>query len=212
MDSYLDKLDAQLATGVSARRAILEELHDGLLESVQHHLDGERTPPEAARAAVAEFGDPLEVSLAFAPEIAALRARRIALLLLRTGPLVGLLWAAALIKSPAADPLVQRHELIGAWQAFPLIGIIILTIVTLALITVALTGRFSRHLGARSTITTTLAASAGVAVVAGDLMMLGAVAVQMILDSTSLGWAQCVSQPPQALRDYCCVGAPLGDA
>lgn len=186
VDSYMATLDAYLTAGGAARRAILEELHDGLLESVQDHLDGGRTPAEAARAAVAEFGEPLEVALAFAPEVAALHARRIAFMLLRSGPLIGLLWAVALLKSPAADPLLRRHELIGAWQVFPLIGIIIVTIVTLALSTVALTGRFSRHLDDRSAIAPTLAASAGIAVVAGDLMMLSAVAVQMILDSTSL--------------------------
>jgi hypothetical protein len=77
---------------------IVEELTDGLEETYRRHRDTGLPPQAAARAALAEFGDPDTLAAAFA---ASAPARRAARALLRTGPLVGCCWAAALIAARA---------------------------------------------------------------------------------------------------------------
>lgn len=188
LDPYLAALEADLPGRPSIRAAILEELHDGLIESAQNYLGEGKTPPEAARAAIAEFGHPGEVAAAFVSEVAALQARKVALVLLRTGPLMGLLWGFALLTSPATDQMVLRHNLVGWWQAFPLVGLVIVTIVAAALITVAATGGPSRYVTIRPDVALTTAATAGFAVVAGDLAMLGITTAQAIFEPSSLAW------------------------
>ena len=79
----------------SARAAVTDELRDGLMEALETHQARGCSPQEATVAAIAEFGDPDTVAAAFGPELGAVQARRVALGLLVTGPLVGLTWIAA---------------------------------------------------------------------------------------------------------------------
>jgi hypothetical protein len=88
IDGYLADLSRRLPA------EIIDELADGITETWQHHLAAGSTPAEAARLAVAEFGTPDQVNLAFAAQQP---GRRIARLLLATGPLVGACWGASLI-------------------------------------------------------------------------------------------------------------------
>jgi hypothetical protein len=89
---YLTELSAQLPAPVVA------ELADGLDQTCQHYLGQGLAPDAAARAALAEFGEPRVILAAFAR---ASPARRAARRLLVTGPMVGACWGTALITNRA---------------------------------------------------------------------------------------------------------------
>lgn len=89
---YLAELEARLPA------PIVEELADGLVEAFGRYRERGLDEDTAARAAIAEFGDPRTVAVAFA---AVCPGRRLARRLLVTGPAVGLCWGALLITSRA---------------------------------------------------------------------------------------------------------------
>lgn len=88
IDDYLAGLHRRLPAPIA------EEAAAGLLETYQHHLAAGAGDQEAARAALAEFGDLAMVAYDFTRQAPGRRAAR---LLLATGPVVGACWAAALI-------------------------------------------------------------------------------------------------------------------
>ncbi len=194
VQSYLDALAARLTGPAPARRAILTELHDGLLEAVDAHLARGLPPRRAAAAAVAEFGNPPAIARTFAPELAGAHARRAALTLVPTGPGVGLLWVAAAAASHLgptrpAPPWQWPNAAAGAWLAFPLLGVLIATGAVAALLVVATTSRLSRWLPTRPSLAPTAAATIGLALVTVDLTILTLVAVQPIVRPGSLAVA-----------------------
>ncbi len=89
---YLAALSAQLPAPIVA------ELADGLDQTRQHYLARGLGADAAARAALAEFGEPQVIVAAFTR---ASPARRAARRLLATGPMVGACWGTALITSRA---------------------------------------------------------------------------------------------------------------
>ena len=89
---YLAALAAQLPAG------IVDELADGLDQAHRHYLGQGLSADAAARAAIAEFGDPQVIAAAFTR---ASPARQAARQLLATGPVAGACWATALITSRA---------------------------------------------------------------------------------------------------------------
>ena len=78
--------------------ALAEETAAGLLETYEHHLASGAGDHDAARAAIAEFGDLALVVAEFTRQAPGRRAAR---LLLATGPVTGSCWAAALILARA---------------------------------------------------------------------------------------------------------------
>jgi HAAS len=88
IDDYLAGLRQRLPAPIA------EEAAAGLLETYEHHLAAGTGDQEAARAAVAEFGDLAMVAGEFTRQAPGRHAAR---LLLATGPMAGLCWAAALI-------------------------------------------------------------------------------------------------------------------
>jgi len=76
----------------------VDELADGLTETWQHHLAAGLTPAAAAHAAITDFGTPEQITRAF---VAQAPGRRTALLLLATGPIVGVAWAVSLLAARA---------------------------------------------------------------------------------------------------------------
>jgi hypothetical protein len=100
ISDYLAKLSAQLPA------PIVTELADGLGQTHQHYLGQGLDPDAAAKAALAEFGEPQVVVGAFTH---AGPARRAARTLLATGPLAGGCWATVLITNHAWTwPLAAR--------------------------------------------------------------------------------------------------------
>jgi hypothetical protein len=91
---YLSELSAELSAPIVA------ELVEPVGQTHQHYLGQGLDPDAAARAALAEFGEPRVIVAAFTR---ASPARRAARRLLVTGPLVGACWAAALTVNRAWD-------------------------------------------------------------------------------------------------------------
>jgi hypothetical protein len=97
---------AGLSADLPAR--IVEELADGLDETYRRYLGLGLDTEAAARAAVAEFGEPRVIVAAFTD---ASHGRRTARGLLAAGPAVGMCWAVVLITGRAWQwpvPIVAR--------------------------------------------------------------------------------------------------------
>jgi hypothetical protein len=186
---YLSAVAAQLPGPPSARVAVTDELRDGLIEALDTHQGHGCSQAEATAAAIAEFGDPDTVAAAFGPELGAVQARRVALGLLVTGPLVGLAWITAVAVN-ALPP--WRHQLTGPWLALPLVGLALAVAGPALGLTVATTGRLSRPLGRvvhRATLPPSAAAVAAVAAVVADLTLLGIITGHALTSPGSYMWA-----------------------
>ncbi len=151
--SYLAEIAARLTGPARARRDILAELGAGLADATDAYRSAGLTPALAARAAITEFGRPDQVAGGFQAELTAVQARHTALTLIRTGPLIGLLWAGAAL----ASHIGVRFGSPWHWPGMPasarlithLAGIALATAIGSALVTVACTGRLTRWLPAR---------------------------------------------------------------
>ena len=91
----------------------MAELRSGLLDATDAHRSAGLPPAQATMTAIREFGDPVQVAVGFRAEIAAGLARRVAVTLLVTGPLVGLLWIATAAASHLGIPLAPPWEWAG---------------------------------------------------------------------------------------------------
>jgi hypothetical protein len=186
---YLAAVAAQLTGPPAARVAVTDELRDGLIEALETHQGHGCSQAEATAAAITEFGDPDTVAAAFRPELGAAQARRVAVGLLVTGPLVGLAWIAAVVVN-ALPP--WRHQLIGPWLALPLVGLALAVAGPALGLTVAATGRLGRRLGRvvhRATLPPTAAAVAALAAVVADLTLLGIITGHALTSPGSSMWA-----------------------
>jgi hypothetical protein len=186
---WLDALANQLPGPTRARQAILAELHDGLLEAVDSQRGRGLPSARAAQAAVAEFGDPHTVARALAVDLAAAQARRTALAILPSGPLLGSLWLLALVASHRASRPISPWHAHGPWTMFPVLVAALAVGVPAAVLAMAATGRPSRWLPDRPSLAPTAAATAGIAGVAIDLTLLGMLTVQAILGPAQIAWA-----------------------
>lgn len=172
IDAYLREVAAALPGPARARGDIVAELRSGLLDAADAHRHTGLPDAAAAAAATAEFGDPRLVAEAFRPELTARHARRVAVTLVITGPLIGLLWAAA----AAASHIAIRHAPPWQWagappgspEAFPLALAAILITGWAALFTVAATGPLIRWLPDRPGLAAITAAIAGFGAMAAD--------------------------------------------
>jgi hypothetical protein len=185
VEDYLAKVAARLTGPAGARAAVTDELRDGLLETLEAQRVHGRSRGEATAAAIAEFGDPATVAAGFAPELGAVQARRVALGLLATGPLVGLTWIAAAAVN-ALPP--WRHQLPGLWLALPLVGLALLVAAPALGLTVVTTGRLGVRLGHRASFPPTAAAVAGLAAMVADLTLLAIITDQVLAAPRPSGW------------------------
>jgi len=94
IDGYVAELAARLPA------PIVTEVGEGLRETYDYHRGRGLSAEDAARVAVAEFGDPATVLAAF---VTASPARGAARSLLLAGPVVGVAWAVALLWRHAWD-------------------------------------------------------------------------------------------------------------
>jgi HAAS len=172
-DGYLSEVAAALPGPARARDDIIAELRSGLLDATDAYQAAGRSPDEAAATATAEFGDPRQIAASFGPELAAHQARRLALTLITSGPLVGLLWTAA----ATASHVGIRHAPPWQWRGMPpaslitvpMFGAVLLTFVCAAVFTLAATGPLTRWLPAGPRTAPAAAAIAGFAAAAADL-------------------------------------------
>ncbi len=119
--AYLDAVGQCLVGPHAPRRAILDELCDGLHEAAAtHHCRGVPVA-EAVAAALREFGSPAALAAGFAGELAVIRARRTTLAYLATGPLIGLSWLSVVVPNRwwVRDPITLLHAI----PVLPLIAV-----------------------------------------------------------------------------------------
>jgi HAAS len=148
--SYLTEIADRLIGPARARRDILAELGAGLMDAADAYRSAGLAPAHAARAAITEFGQPERVADGFQAELTSAQARRTALTLMRTGPLIGLLWTGAAVASHIGARLASPWH----WASMPASGRLVIHLagfafaITIgsALVTVAATGRLTRWL------------------------------------------------------------------
>lgn len=117
--AHLDALAARLPAPA------VEELADGLWETYDRRLAGSGDPEQAARAAIAEFGDADTIIAAFVRDSP---WRRTALLLLATAPIMAAAWGTTLLTAhpwASAIPLAAR---IGYGAAVAMIAATLLAV------------------------------------------------------------------------------------
>jgi hypothetical protein len=179
-ERYLAEVSARLPGPVRAHAGIVAELRAGLLDAADSHRSAGLPAELAAQAAIREFGDPGQVADGFRAEIAAGHARRVAFVLLVTGPLVGLLWIA----TAAASHLAIRVGALWPWTSGPagpgvglqLVAVAVAVTAWSAVLSIAATGRISRWLPAMPSRAPTAAAVAGYSAVGADALGLALLA------------------------------------
>jgi hypothetical protein len=191
VDAWMAAVAARLPGPARARRAILAELQDGLLVAVAAGRERGLPAAQAARDALREFGDPGLVAAAFRPELAVAQARGVALGLIRSGPLVGLVWGGAAIASQLASPAPPWRwpGPPGVRLAFPLIAAMVAAALLGAILVVASTGRLSRWAAVPAGLPLAAAGTVGIAAVGVDLTMLVMLTTQLLAAPGSLAWA-----------------------
>ena len=181
VERYLAEVSAGLPGPARAQAGILAELRSGLLDAADAHRSAGVPSAQAAAAAITEFGDSGEIAGGFRAEIAAGQARRVAVLVLVTGPLVGLVWLA----EAAAGHPGARLGLPWHWAGlFPPPGLLLVAIAVAvtawgALGGIASTGRLTRWLPDRPRRAPTAAAVAGLGAVGADALGLMLLAAQL---------------------------------
>ena len=183
VEQYLAAVTAQLAGPPRAHSGIVAELRSGLLDAADGHRSAGLPPAKAARAAIREFGDAAQVASGFRAEIAASQARRVAVTLLVTGPLVGVLWIA----EAASSHLGIRLDLPWQWTGLTRglrVGVALVAVAAgvtawAALLGIATTGQLTRWLPARPRRAPTAAAIAGFGAVGADGLGLALLAAQL---------------------------------
>jgi hypothetical protein len=181
LEPYLAQIAAGLPGPGRAQAGILAELRAGLLDAIDAHRAAGLPDGRAISMALAEFGDPDQVAAAFRPELAARSARRTALALAATGPLIGLLWAVAALTSH-----IDLHPTaLWPWAGAPPgslldvpLAVVAVTAVA-ALFTVAATGHLTRWLPHRPGLAPATAAVAGFGAVTADVILLALLAAEL---------------------------------
>jgi len=183
VEGYLAEVTARLPGPARAHSGIVAELRSGLLDATDAHRSAGLPPGEADLAAIREFGDPARVAAGFGAEIAASQARRVALVLLVTGPLVGLLWIATAAASHLRIGLAPPWPWTGT---APGLGVGIYLIVAAAgvtawgaMLSIAATGRLTRWLPTRPRRAPTAAAVAGYGALSADGLGLALLAAEL---------------------------------
>lgn len=173
IDAYLAAIDARLTGPRHARRAIIDELRDGVHEAVSAYQHRGLTAQAATAAAIEEFGDALVVASSCAGELAIVQARRTTVAYLLSGPFVGISWLLLL-----APPDWWRRGLGALWSSIPALPLVAVSCAA-GLLVLAGTGRPSRwlHIDPHRLLDLTLLL--GLGCMAGDLLVLAVLARTM---------------------------------
>jgi hypothetical protein len=182
LEAWLEQLGAALPARSRLRARIVDELRDGLRSATEYHLRTGAAPLDAALAAVAEFGAPDVVAASFRDELTADLVRRVGVLLIATGPLIGALWLAVLVP-PLWPP--RPADLLGS---HPLYLVVLATAVPAALLAVAATGPLGRWLPLRPAQMARLVTVAACACAVGDGLLLTALVRTAASAPHALAW------------------------
>ncbi len=183
LESYLAEITARLPGAARTRAGIVAELRSGVLDAADAYRSAGLRQPEASLAAIREFGDPAQVAAGFGAEIAAGHSRRVAVTLLVTGPLVGLLWVATAAASHLgirfAPPWQWTGPSPGLSAGIGLVAVAAGVTAWAAVVGIAATGRLTRWLPARPRRAPMAAAVAGFGAVSADGLGLALLALQL---------------------------------
>lgn len=172
VERYLAEVTARLPGPGKANSGIVAELRSGLLDATDSYQSAGLPATQAVQAAIREFGDPGLVADGFLPEIAASHARRVATVLLVTGPLVGLLWFATAAESHLAIRVAAFWQwttlTAGPGAGLQLVAVAVAVTASAAGLGIAATGRLSRWLPAWPRGAPLAAAIAGFGAVGAD--------------------------------------------
>jgi hypothetical protein len=182
IDGYLSEMANDLVASAATRATVINEISDGLLESVASHRERGLPEAEAARAAIAEFGAPGMIAAAFQQELGARQARRSALVLMTSGPIVGIAWLTGVVLSSLPP---ARHHLIGPWWGLPFVGVAIVVGIPGLIVTIVATGRMGLRLTLPPGLPTKAMSIASAAAVATDATMLTIAALYLAMTSAS---------------------------
>jgi hypothetical protein len=182
IDAYVEQVTVGLPGPARRRVDMMAELRSGLLDAVDaHRQDG--LPDEAAvAAATAEFGEPRVIAAMFRSELAVRLARRCALTLAATGPVVGLLWTAAAMASHIGLGHALPWEAAapaGSTDVVRLLLLALLVTVGGALLTLAVTGRLAARRAHRTRVAPAAAAFSGFGAVTVDVAVFTLLASQL---------------------------------
>lgn len=199
VEDYLREVAAFLRGPSRSRASVVAELRAGLLDAVDAYVSAGAGPLEAAAAATVECGEPCQVARAFGPGLAATQARRVALGLLASGPMVGLLWLVAALAShlglhllPPLDWAELKLPATLAGLPAALLGVAIvcaaiLLVAVAAAFALASTGRLTRWFPFSLAETGTAgAALACFGAGATELVILAVVGAQLLADPGKL--------------------------
>ena len=180
-----------LGRGSSAARAehdeIIAEIRDGLLEARAAYQRRELTPTAAASHAVGEFGDPASLARSLQPDLLARHSRRVALRLLATGPVIGVLWLATAALSPLAGRLRDPHGALLAARL--LLGATIILGIAASVLAIAATGQLNRWIRIPERLPATAVTTTATLAAAIDAIVLSALLAAALTTPQSVPWA-----------------------
>ena len=168
VEDYLEEVTARLPGTMRARARVVAELRSGLLDAGDAHRSAGMATAEADRAAIREFGDPVQIAGGFTADIAIRQARRAALALLLTGPIVGALWIAAGSTSHLVWPWHWQHLTPASGLIVSWLALMIAVTASGATFGIATTGRLTRWLLPRPRRASAAVAAAGFGAVGAD--------------------------------------------
>lgn len=190
IEAYLAEVSTRLSGPSRTRSDIVAELRGGLLDATDAYRSAGLLAAEALAAATAEFGEPRTIAAAFGPELGLARARRTALVLIATGPLIGLLWAAAVLTSRigagGGPPWTWGGLPMGSRLAVPAVAFAVVLSVVAALMVVTTTGRLTRWVGPKAHLAPAVATVASFGATAADAIILVLLAIQLTISPATL--------------------------
>ena len=180
VDSYVAELDSVLRGPTRAKRDLLQEAHDHLVDAADAYADDGLSPIEAERRAVRDFGTVRDVMGSYQAILSVGQSRRIGLWMLAAviaQPFAWRLWAA----SPYGEQTDRTGALYGFLDAY--VETIGLTTMVLAALAVIGCGIGTRYLGVREWVLRLTLTSI---TVSGGLIMLTAVVMVVTVGAPTL--------------------------
>jgi hypothetical protein len=176
---YLRELETLIPSWLHGRRSALAELADGLRDATEHYRSRGMEPDAAAARALRDCGPAPLIASEFAAMLATGHARRTAIALMATGPVVGVLWLMTLVPGQTPDALLMHY---------PVLGMLVLASVTCALLTILTTGPAIRWLPPMRLVPRRIAAAACAAAAIGDLLLLIIAAQVALGPAPDIAW------------------------
>lgn len=177
--AYVADLEARIPGWRRARRSALAELADGLHDATTVYCSRGMDPEGAAARAVHDCGPPSVVAAEFVAVLTDGQARRTALTLLLTGPLVGVLWLVTLEPGQAPDATLRR---------MPALGVLVAVAAAAGVLALLATGPGIRGLPIECPAPCRAAATACAAAAAADVIVLATATLSALEQPSATRW------------------------